>query len=89
MKKFVTFILVMMVALSVCATSFATTECTNWIDTGKVSSPRICTPGGCGFAKWMSVMKGRKEQSRSCHSNDNGFGTWTEYKWVADYGECC
>lgn len=89
MKKFVTFVLALMVALSVCATSFATNECTGWIDTGAVEPERTCTAVGCGYAPWMSVMLGSKKQSRSCHSNDNGFRAWTEYRTVPDYGECC
>ncbi len=85
MKKFVSFALALMMVLSVCATSFAATSCTSWVDTGAVT-PLKCTSGGCGLAKWMSVMKGTKQQARTCHDGNN---TWTEYRWVTNYGDCC
>ncbi len=88
MKKFVSFALALMVVLSVCATSLATTSCTKWLDTGKVTS-RTCQQIGCGYAGWMSVMKGTKEQRRTCTSNDNGYEEWPDYQWVPDYGDCC
>ncbi len=89
MKKFVSFALALMVALSVCATSLATTSCSKWMDTGAVTS-RTCQHIGCGVASWMSVMKGYKEQSRVCQSNSSGSViSKTEYRTVDDYGDCC
>jgi len=88
MKKFVTIVLALMVVLSICATAFATTSCTSWLDTGDVK-PRSCVAEGCGVAGWMKVMKGSKTQKRACASNDSEFKIWDEEREVVEYGDCC
>ena len=64
MKKIISFVLALMMFLSICSTSLAAIECTNWIDTGAVTT-RECTSGGCGIAWWWSVMQGTKQQTSS------------------------